>query len=83
MKHATHDCPVPFCRETRTRWQAVCPSCWKRLPADLRSRITESKEKRARHLEARAAIEATRWLTENPQGQATARVTGDGSIAPP
>lgn len=65
------------CGGRRERWQAVCRDCWKRVPADLRDAIRAAQASKARHLEAKAAMEATDWLRAHPAGAAAARITGE------
>ncbi len=61
----------------RASWQAVCPACWKRTPADIRAAIRAAQASKARHLEAKAAMEATDWLRAHPVGADAARRTGE------
>lgn len=61
----------------RERWQAVCRTCWKRMPADMRGAILSAQASKARHLEAKAAMEATAWLRAHPAGADAARITGE------
>jgi hypothetical protein len=59
------------------RRAAVCQSCWRKLPEDMRDAISTAKRDKARHREATAAIAATRWLSERRPALTIARVTGE------
>lgn len=70
-------CPTPGCGGRRATSQALCSDCWRRLPGDLRDGITAARRARARHLEAKAAIKATTWLTQHAPQVEAARRTGE------
>jgi hypothetical protein len=42
MARRQHTCDVPGCGATRLRWQRLCDSCWRRLPGDIRTEVTEA-----------------------------------------
>lgn len=68
----SHPCPVAGCGEMRLHWQAVCASCWGKLPQDLRGAITKHRDRGAAHLRARAGLAAVEWLLA--QREAAARM---------
>jgi hypothetical protein len=35
-------CDVPGCEGSRLSWQRICDRCWRRLPGDIRTGITEA-----------------------------------------
>ena len=71
------ECPVPQCARPRERWQAVCPSCFRRLPSDLRSRFDAARAARAPHRISAVTIDAIRWLGDHAPAVAISRVIGE------
>ncbi|MBM3927379.1 MAG: hypothetical protein FJ335_02825 [Sphingomonadales bacterium] len=72
-----YDCPVAGCGGNRLHWQAVCASCWARLPQDIRGRIESARAMRAPHLQSAASIAAMAWLAVHSPADAIARVVGE------
>jgi hypothetical protein len=77
MRSAAHPCPVAACGNLRDRWAAVCRSCWRRLPEDLRRRIKQARAAKAAHRVAAAEMAAVAWLNAHPVSEAIARACGD------
>ncbi|MBM3927109.1 MAG: hypothetical protein FJ335_01410 [Sphingomonadales bacterium] len=74
-----YECPTPGCFGERLHWQASCRSCWKRVPADLRSRMESARAAKGRHLISGASMAIAGWLVANPPAVAIARITGEGA----
>jgi GH18 family chitinase len=55
----------------------MCHVCWTRLPGDLRQRLDAARRSKARHVEAKVAIEATDWLLKHAPAVIAARRTGE------
>jgi hypothetical protein len=83
VKRAGLLCPVPGCGCVRKRWQAVCRTCWARLPSDIRVAIGSAREGQRFAQAAKLGVRAVQWLVDHPIDAAIARVTGEASIAPP
>lgn len=83
MKHGrqtAHDCPVAGCPRTRRYWQAVCDSCWARVPDDIRGRIASARAAKAKHREGAASIEAVAWLNAHSPAAIAARRLGESGF---
>lgn len=69
--------PTPGCIGERAHWQAACPSCWKRVPSDLRARMDSARATKGRHLMSAASMAIAGWLVANPPAEAIARIVGE------
>jgi predicted amidophosphoribosyltransferase len=65
------------CRGDVESWQALCGTCWGRLPFDLRNRISAARRDRAPHLVSAAVTAAAAWLKEHSPAQLAARMLGE------
>jgi hypothetical protein len=65
--NASHPCPVTGC-SNKLQWRraACCKPCFKRLPHDLRDRLSDSARRQAWHEYSAATIEARAWLNAHP-----------------
>lgn len=83
MKRGGFLCPVPGCGCVRKRWQAVCRTCWARLPGDIRTAMLEARAGQRFAQAAKLGVRAVQWLVDHPIDAAIARVTGEHGAAPP
>lgn len=60
-------CPVAVCMHPLP-WPkaAVCQSCFTRLPATIKDRLTDAKRRQAWHEYSQASIAARVWLDAHP-----------------
>lgn len=77
MKPGLSLCPTPGCGGRKLTFHTMCAICWSRLPGDYRARILTARRSRARHLEAKAAIEASDWLVRHAPAVEAARRAGE------
>jgi len=61
----THDCPGG-CGTQVAYHLFACRSCWRRLPAVLRTPITESWRKKDHRAHRAAMLDARDWYKANP-----------------
>ena len=73
-RFTAHDCPVPGCPNTRQHWEAVCRSCWRRLPQHLRGPIEAARRAKAPHKIGQHALVAIAWLANAPAAIAARRL---------
>jgi hypothetical protein len=58
---------VSYCRNVlQWRRAACCKACFRRLPFDLRNRLTDTAQRQAWHEYSAATIEARAWLDARP-----------------
>lgn len=79
MTGRRHVCPGAGCGRGIARWQRLCDSCFRRLPADLQRGLAAANAARDALKRAALVRDAVAWLAAPPPSQAD-RVTGE---APP
>ncbi len=74
-----HRCDVPGCGRTRLRWQRLCEVCWKALPGDIRTGLTEAF-RQGRYADHRKEVRRAREFFADRDRQPAAVPRGRGGM---